>query len=74
MNTKESEYRSGVLMKVVTGRWAIDGRLEITSGEVIEVKVVDNWTTTRIEHNGVEYYAVVPGIKLYEGMPARMRD
>ena len=69
----DNEYRYGLLKRADTGRWAIDGQFEITSGDVIEVKIVDTWITTRIEHCGSDYYAVVPGIKLYGGMPARMK-
>lgn len=64
----------GKLAKMQSGRWSIGNEWEITSGDVIEVKVGENWIATRIEHNGTGYYAVVTGILLYEGMPARRRE
>ena len=61
----------GNLKKLTTGRWSIGDDREITSGDVIEVKIAEHWIVTRIEHDESGYYAVVPGIKLYEGMSAR---
>lgn len=66
----------GILRKNDIDRWEIfDGegrRWEITSGDVIEVRIGDDtWVTTRVEHNGKDYYAIEAGITLYNGMPAR---
>ena len=66
-----SNWHDGLLMKNDIGRWSIGENDEITSGEIIEVNVSDNWITTRIEHDGTGYYAVVPGVQLYSGMKAR---
>lgn len=67
--------RAGILRKNDCKRWEIqqvDGpRCEVTSGDVIEVIVAGAWVRTRVEHNGVDYYACVPGVKLYDGMLAR---
>lgn len=72
----------GKLRKNEIGRWEVvdesGNRLELTSGDVVEVKVADHWIRTRIESMSsdkppftAEYYAVVPGVKLYSGQPAR---
>jgi len=64
------------------GRWEILDleykRYELTSGDLVEVAVGSHWIRTRIESRSApnppftsEYYATVPGIRLYEGMPAR---
>jgi len=78
---------SGKLYKNDIGRWEIvdegahrEGvlRCQLTSGDVCEVLVGGNWIRTRIECGWddtkklSQYYATVPGIKLYEGQPARV--
>lgn len=70
------EYRFvGILVRSPTGRWAIktsEGRLiEITSGEIITVKIAGHWITTRIECSVDGYYAVTTGVQLCRGMEAR---
>jgi hypothetical protein len=40
---------------------------EITSGEVIHVKVADQWIVTRIECGANGYYPVQRGVALYDG-------
>lgn len=71
----EEHAVTGNLVRSAKGRWAIktnDGRIyEITSGEVIEVKIAGHWIRTRIEHNGKDYVAMIDGVKLYQGMSAR---
>lgn len=72
----DDEYRiSGILTRTPAKRWAIQddtGRLfELTCGEVIHVLVESHWLTTRLEHNGTDYYAVTAGIRLHSGMRAR---
>lgn len=72
----------GELHKNDIGRWEIvceDGRVELSSGNVCEVKIGETWHRTRIESRSspyppftAEYYAVLPGVRLYEGMPARI--
>lgn len=69
----DERYHTGLLRKMETGRWSIGHDYEITSGEVIEVKVGACWITTRIESASGEYYPVVSGIQLHEGMLARQR-
>lgn len=71
----------GKLKKNECGRWVIFCELgveayesSLTSGSVCEINVAGHWIRTRIEHNGKEYYATVPGVKLYTGMPARFGD
>lgn len=68
----------GKLIKNDIDRWEIndgENRYELSSGDLCEVLVGEFktgvWFRTRIEHNGDDYYATVPGIKLYKGMPAR---
>lgn len=68
-----SEYQSGTLRKNPSGRWVIDSHWEITSGDVIEVKIGEHWIETRVEHDGFDYYPVVLGVELYDGMPARIK-
>lgn len=74
----------GKLRKNSIGRWEIvdsdDRRVEITSGDVIEVLIGATWFTTRVESRSApvapfeaQYYAVYPGIQLYAGMPARIQ-
>lgn len=66
----------GILKKNVWRRWEIldhDGNKdELSSGSKIEVKIGDIWIMTRLESAGGDYYSVVRGILLYEGMPARI--
>jgi len=66
-----SNYIEGKLQKNEIGRWSIDDEWEITSGDVIEIKVGDHWIETRIESNTDGYYAVIPGIQLYQEQPAK---
>jgi hypothetical protein len=63
----------GLLQKTKIERWSVDDDSEITSGDVIEVCVDGHWIQTRIEHDGKEYYSVIPGIHLYEGMKVRIK-
>lgn len=65
----------GRLRKNLIGRWEIvndlDERVEISSGDVIEVyRGERGWVRTRIEHNGRDYVALVGG-ELSTGMLAR---
>lgn len=66
----------GSLRKNEGERWEIirieESRYELTSGDVVEVKIGDHWFRTRVEHNGTEYYSTVPGIRFFNGMPARV--
>jgi len=64
--------KEGSLHKTKIERWSVDDELEITSGDVIEVCVDGRWIQTRVEHDGEEYYSVVPGIQFYEGMKVRV--
>lgn len=75
----------GKLRKNDIGRWEIVNesgqRIELTSGDVCEVQIGEVWHRTRIESQATntppftaQYYAVLPGIRLYEGMPARYGD
>lgn len=68
----------GTLTKNDTGRWEIVSfhpfektreTHELNAGDICEVQVDKYWIRTRIEHDGVDYYPTVAGIKLYEGMP-----
>ena len=67
-----NNYKEGKLQKTEIGRWSIGDEWEVTSGDVIEVKVDDHWIETRIESNQQGYYAVVPGVALYEGQSAKV--
>ena len=68
----------GYLEKNRYGRYELNG-YELTSGHLIELWIEDNeykeggsWFSTRIEHNGEDYYAV--GSKaLLEGLKARLK-
>ncbi len=66
-------------------RWEIvddlDNCIELTSGEVIDVKIADQWIRTRIETKGrqdppyeAEYYATTSGVNLCSGLTARTLD
>lgn len=66
-----SDRFDGLLEKNDIGRWCIGIDDQVTSGEVIEVDVAGHWITTRVEYGGNDYYAVAPGVQLYEGMKAR---
>lgn len=68
--------RAGKLFKNEDHRWVIkfDYNYVLTSGDICEVQVAGHWIKTRIEHNGTEYYATVPGVKLYAGMLARISN
>lgn len=73
----------GKLRKNGNDRWEIvvEGgdcsRIELTSGDVVEIKVCDHWIRTSIESQWVEsakrseYYSTAPGTKLYQGQSAR---
>lgn len=66
----------GTLRKNATGRWEIvddEGkRVELTSGDVCEVKVGENWIQTRIESSSDGYYAIVAGLQLFAGQAAKI--
>lgn len=52
-----------------------DGRrYELTSGDLVEIKVAGHWIRTRVEHNGKDYYATVAGAQLQEGLDARVPE
>jgi hypothetical protein len=68
----------GYLEKNRYGRYEING-YELTSGHLIELWIEDDeykeggsWFSTRIEHNGEDYYAVGRNESL-EGMRARFK-
>ena len=77
---------TGRLHKNENGRWEIIdesprklGRIELTSGDVVELLNGTEWVTTRIESRNspappftAEYYAV-DGSVLYSGKAARCR-
>lgn len=62
-------FIEGFLELKHSGRWAIDG-VEISSGEVFEVKLSGQWVRVRMEHDGQDYFTV-PQIGLFVGMEAR---
>jgi hypothetical protein len=75
----------GTLRKNSTGRWEIvddrdDSRaLELTSGDVCEVLIGGHWIMTRVEFahakgGGGVYYPVERGVRLWQGLPARVPD
>jgi hypothetical protein len=65
----------GTLTRTQAKRWAIQDRsgqlFELSCGEIIQVLIENQWFTTRLEHNGTDYYAVTAGIRLYSGMRTR---
>ncbi|MEK6704612.1 MAG: DUF5348 domain-containing protein [Bdellovibrionota bacterium] len=71
MSALDDDYVQGQLNRTASGRWSIGDRFEITSGEVLEVRIGHYWIPTRIEHDGEDYFTVVSGIKLYGGMEVR---
>ncbi len=46
----------GQLVKNEYGRYCIYDKLELSSGETIEVYTAFGWIPMRIEHDGNEYY------------------
>lgn len=66
----------GHLRKNQCGRWEIvdnsGNRIEITSGDLIEVQVGETWIKTRIECGMDGYYAAVPGLKLFQGQKSKI--
>ena len=61
----------GKLYKNSCGRYEIDDWTEFTCGDVLELELCGTWVRTRIEHDGVDYYAVgLKGLKL-DGLKAR---
>jgi len=67
----------GTLRKDENGRWEIvgeDGKSRVfTSGATLEVCVGRHWLSTSIEHDGTDYYASCPGVRLVKGLPARVQ-
>lgn len=69
----------GVLLKNPSGRYELNGR-ELTAGSLVEICIEDEeykdggyYFSTRIEHNGEDYYVVdMHNIKL-EGRKARIK-
>ena len=58
-------------------RWEIDASddnnsIELSCGSVIEVWIAGVWIKTAIEHDGRVYYATQPGVRLSEGLRARV--
>ncbi len=68
----------GKLFVGPNGRWEIDipdqESIELTSGSIVEVEIQGHWIITAIECDMDGYYAVVRGVKLYDGMRARRAD
>ena len=77
---------SGRLTKQANGRYSCGG-YELTSGNGLEVlepcEVLNSeghyidgyrWTSTRLEHNGEDYYLVGVHVDSLEGMQARIRE
>lgn len=71
---------SGTLHKQDNGRYKL-GEYELTSGNCLEVLAPSDllsgngweWTKTRIEHNGTDYYLVGYSDLVLEGLTARVR-
>lgn len=67
-----------VLKQNVNGRWSIyDGDIEsecLSCGSQIDVLIGGHWIHTQIEHSASRggYYALTPGVRLTEGLPARL--
>ena len=47
---------------------------ELTSGDLLDVKVGGKWITTSIEFGAGDYYATAPGIQLCNDLEARLTD
>lgn len=73
MKTKKE---TGHLKKNHTGRWEIvqpNGRsVELTSGDICEIRIGVVWTQTRIESADGVYYCTTHGIQLQVGLSARL--
>jgi hypothetical protein len=53
----------GYLQQKANGRYAINGA-EFTSGDVVKVRIGQQWLVMRFEHDG-EYYLLGEGISFY---------
>ena len=68
---------TGTLRKNRLGRWEVVGGhrgdyiVELQSGSVIQAFVQGRWLTTRIEHDGGDYYTVERGVRLEYGLAVR---
>lgn len=66
------------LKQNVNGRWSIyEGDREmhaLSCGSLIEVHIGGHWISTTIEHSDRRggYYATTPGVRLCEGLVARV--
>jgi hypothetical protein len=74
-----SQYREGVLTKNEIGRWEFSD-YELTSGELVEVFVAEQWIRGRIEylHGSQSYQLIISSgpdsetyVVLHTGMRAR---
>lgn len=82
MSENRSMVIEGWLKLQENGRYAIvvkkgkqEHKLEIASGECLDIKIFDKWVTVRMEHDGEQYYfygeesRLYPSKKVYARVP-----
>ena len=70
-------FMEGYLRKNEIGRWVIfndDEKVELNSGSVLEIWVVDRWVRTSVEFGLEGYYSTTPGTRFQAGLRARTVD
>lgn len=55
----------GQLVKNEYGRYCIHDKLELSSGETLEVYTAFGWIPMRVEHDGNEYYLASSLVSFY---------
>jgi len=55
----------GQLVKNEYGRYCIQDKLELSSGETLEVYTAFGWIPMRVEHDGNEYYLTSSLVSFY---------
>ena len=54
----------GELRRGPFGRWVLNGQ-DLTSGSHFQVRIAHHWIDVVIEHNGEDYYAIPPAVRLF---------
>jgi len=64
----------GTLLRLLDGRYAINGEIPLENGDAIEIFMGESWFLTRIEQYKNEYFAVgLEGLYLF-GLRARIPE
>ncbi len=66
----EHDSTLGELRRGPNGRWTLNS-LDLTCGSHFQVRIARYWIDVVVEHDGRDYYAIPPAVRLHEGLCAR---